>query len=180
MSNKIILYIAVSEDGFIADKDGGVDWLPHPEEDSKDDFDEIGYKALLARIKYIFMGSRSYEQILGFGEWAWTDKITYVFTKNKSFPRKPNIHYADQSIADFMNDFVKVNDGNIWLLGGAELAKSFSNHNLIDEIVLTVIPVQLKKGIKLEVPLDNFTFYQTKQCCGNLKQHYYLKNDEKT
>ena len=76
----------------------------------------------------------------------------------------------------FMSDFGKNNCGDIWLLGGAELAKSFSNHGLIDEIVLTVIPVQLKEGIKLEVPLDDFTLHQTKQCYGNLQQHVYLKH----
>ncbi len=87
-SNNIILCIAVSEDDFIASKDGGVDWLPHLEKESKNDLDEVGYKALLSRIKYIFIGSRSYDQILGFGDWAWSDKITYVCIKSKSFPKK--------------------------------------------------------------------------------------------
>ncbi len=178
MNNKIILYIAISEDGFIADKDGGVDWLPHPDEALDSDYDEVGYNTLLLRIKYIFMGSRSYDQILGFGDWAWSDKITYVFTKSNSFPKKNNIHYVDKSLTEFMMNFGKSNDGDIWLLGGAELAKSFSKCNMIDEVILTVIPVQLKEGIKLEVLLDEFTLHETKTCHGNLKQHHYLKSSQ--
>jgi dihydrofolate reductase len=42
--NKIILYIATSKDGFIADKNGGVDWLPHPKNDH--DLETVGYKDL--------------------------------------------------------------------------------------------------------------------------------------
>ena len=75
--NKVILYIATSLDGFIADKEGGVDWLPHETEDPKD---LVGFKALLNRISVIVMGSKSYKQILTFGQWAWPDKQTYVFT----------------------------------------------------------------------------------------------------
>ncbi len=67
--NKIILYVATSQDGFIADKDGGVGWLPHPSEDNVDK-DEFGFKALMDRIAIIIMGSKSYQQILGFGDWA--------------------------------------------------------------------------------------------------------------
>ena len=78
--SKIILYIATSLDGFIADVDGGVDWLPHPD----DPEDICGYKALMKRIDTIVMGSCSYEQILTFGKWAWPDKQTYVFVADQS------------------------------------------------------------------------------------------------
>jgi dihydrofolate reductase len=60
--NKIILYIATSQDGFIADKNGGVDWLPQPKDDAE--LEAVGYKDLIARIDTILMGSRSFEQIL--------------------------------------------------------------------------------------------------------------------
>lgn len=59
--NKIILYIATSLDGFIADINGGVDWLPHPKDDAE--LEAVGYKSLMSRIDTILMGSRSYKQI---------------------------------------------------------------------------------------------------------------------
>ena len=64
--NKIILYIATLLDGFIADNNGGVDWLSHQKDDSE--FEAVCYKSLMSRIDIILMESRSYKQILGFGE----------------------------------------------------------------------------------------------------------------
>lgn len=86
---KIILYIVTSLDGFIADKDGGVDWLP--QEDPQDIF---GYETLLSRISTIVMGSRSYKQILTFGEWAWADKQTYVFTSQDLTTARSDITFV--------------------------------------------------------------------------------------
>jgi len=172
--SKIILYIAMSEDGFIADKEGGVDWLPHPSDDN-----DMGYKALLARIKYIFMGSRSYKQILGFGDWAWPDKMTYVFTSKKSFSEKNNILFINENIVDFMGSFALGNsDDDIWLLGGAELVKSFAKLKLIDECIITVIPTNLHEGIKLEIPLDDFSLLETKDCGEGIYQRVFLKKSE--
>ncbi len=73
---KVILYIATSLDGFIADENGDVDWLPHP----SDENDEFGHRSFMKRISIIIMGSRSYQQILSFGDWTWGNKTTYVFT----------------------------------------------------------------------------------------------------
>jgi dihydrofolate reductase len=76
--NKIILFIAASQDGFIADKNGGVDWLPHPKDDYE--LEAVGYKVLMQRIDTIVMGRKSFKQIMGFGDWAWADKHSYVFS----------------------------------------------------------------------------------------------------
>src|SRR6478736_1811293 len=74
---KTILYIATSQDGFIADKDGGVGWLdPYNNIEGED----CGYHGFYESIDGIIMGSRSYEQIVGFGEWIWPGKPAYVFT----------------------------------------------------------------------------------------------------
>ena len=78
--SKVILYIATSQDGFIADKDGDVNWLSQPEDDS--DLEVVGYKNLMQRIDTIIMGSNSYKQILGFGNWACVDKkLMYLLLK---------------------------------------------------------------------------------------------------
>ena len=49
--------------------------VPHPKDDH--DLETVGYKALMERIDTILMGSNSYKQILGFGNWGWPDKQTY-------------------------------------------------------------------------------------------------------
>lgn len=66
--SKVILYIATSADGFIADDSGGIDWLPQPT--SSVDLETVGYNRLIERIDTIVMGSRSYEQIMTFGAWV--------------------------------------------------------------------------------------------------------------
>ena len=170
---KVILYIATSQDGFIADKNGGIDWLPHPD-DVSDASDEFGFQALMQQISTIVMGSRSYEQILGFGDWEWNDKMSYVFTSRPLLTDNPKIAFVHQSAKDFMTTFNDQNkDKNIWLLGGAELITSFAKDKLIDECVVTVIPKLLEEGIKLDLPYQDFCLMKTKECSDGMVQHFY-------
>lgn len=116
--NKIILYIATSLDGFIADINGGVDWLPHPKDDAE--LEAVGYKDLMEPIDTILMGIRSYKQILGFGEWGWLNKHTYVFTSWQLQNDKPYISITHDSQLEFMTKLKdRKSDKDIWLLGGA-------------------------------------------------------------
>lgn len=116
--NKIIFYIATSLDGFIADINGGVDWLPQPKDDAE--LEAVGYKNLMSRIDTILMGSRSYKQILSFGDWGWPDKKTYVFTSKQLEIDKPYISITHDSPLEFMAKLKESkSDKDIWLLGGA-------------------------------------------------------------
>jgi len=166
--SKIILYIATSQDGFIADKDGGVAWLPHPE----DDTDVVGYGALIKRTSSIVMGSRSYQQILGFGDWAWSNKTTYVFTSQALTTTRPDIFFVHEGIKEFMN---KTHKGDIWLLGGAELVKSFAQDGLIEECIITIVPTVLGEGIPLELPYEDFDLVETKTVLEDIVQKKYLR-----
>ena len=167
---KVILYIATSLDGFIADKNGGVDWLPHPNGET----DEFGFKDLMKRVSIILMGRRSYQQILGFGDWAWGDKTTYVFTSQPLTTDRSDILFVDEDVKLFMEKLKSQGQNQeIWLLGGAELVKSFAKEKLIDECTITVIPTNLGEGIKLELPCEDFTLQETKQCSLGILQHHY-------
>lgn len=162
----IILYIATSADGFIADKNGGVDWLPQAEGSN---LSEFGYEDLMARISTIIMGSKSYNQILSFGDWAWKDKHTYVLTSQSLTSDAPYISFINTAPKDLKLD------KDAWLLGGTKLAKSFAKEKLIDEIILTVIPVYLHEGIKLDLPWEDFTLSNEKLCSGGLIQKFYKR-----
>lgn len=172
--NKVILYIATSMDGFIADKDGGIDWLPTAE-----DADDIcGYKALMKRVSIIIMGSKSYKQILGFGDWAWKDKHTYVFSSKPHKTEYSNIEFIRSDPKTFMDDLnVKKPNQDIWLLGGAELIKSFAVEKLIDECIITLIPKYLNDGIKLELPIGEFDLISEKLCMDSIIQKTYKRKD---
>lgn len=171
--SKVILYIATSVDGFIADQDGGVDWLPHPD----DPEDTMGFKALLDRTSTIVMGSRSYRQILGFGEWAWPDKQTYVFTRQSLPAACPNVFFTQDAPKAFMENVRRKQiKGDIWLLGGAQLAQSFAKEGLIDECIITEIPMKLGKGIELGILLADFVLKEERLCMDGIVQKIYLKN----
>ena len=156
--NKIILYIATSFDGFIARLNGGVDWLPHPKDDAE--LEAVGYKDLMERIDTILMGSRSYKQILSFGDWGWPDKHTYVFTSGQLEIDKPYISITQDSPLEFMASLKeRKSDKDIWLLGGAQLAQSFAQEGLINEPILTIIPKVLGEGIPLGLIFEKFDLH---------------------
>lgn len=169
--NKVILYIATSLDGFIADSKGDVDWLPTPQSDN--DLEVVGYNNLMRRIDTIVMGSSSYEQIINFGEWGWPSKQTYVFTGRSLTNEVPYIHFTKDSPKDFMQELKS--DKDIWLLGGAKLAQSFAKEDLIDEVVVTIVPQTLGSGIPLGVSLENFSLVEEKSLIDGMIQKVYLR-----
>ena len=172
--NKIILYIATSLDGFIADINGGVDWLPHPKDDTE--LEAVGFKSLMSRIDTILMGSRSYKQILSFGDWGWPDKQSYVFTCKPLESEQPHITITHDSPRQFMQKMQDLrSDKDIWLLGGAALAKSFAQDGLIDKIILTIIPKILGDGIPLGLTFESFVLASERSLMDGMAQKVYLR-----
>jgi len=143
MTTKTTLYIATSIDGFIARKNGSVDWLDKfnsPKED-------YGYNKFLKSIDTIIMGSTSYEQILTFGEFPYKNKTCYVFT-SRNLTEDNNVQFIKQSPKQFIKKHQK-QAKNIWLLGGSNLANQFLKNNLIDKLIIFIMPTILGEGIRL-------------------------------
>ena len=142
---KVILYIAMSLDGYIAKEDGSVDWLEDTGEDT-----EGTYLEFYGSIDTIIMGRKTYDQILTFGEWVYKGKDTYVLTSDITrVPEKPNIEFRNDEIEDLTTELKQKSGSNIWLLGGAGIINTFLEKNLIDEYRIAVIPVILGAGIPL-------------------------------
>ena len=174
--NKIILYIATSQDGFIADKNGGVDWLPQPKDDVE--LEAVGYKDLMSRIDSILMGSSSYKQIIGFGDWAWTNNQAYIFTSKPLNSEQPYITATHDSPVQFVAKMKDRKSGkDLWLLGGASLAQSFAKEGLIDEIILTIVPQILSDGIPLGLNFDDFECTEEKSLMDGMVQKFYLRKE---
>ena len=136
---KIILYIASSLDGYIARENGDVDWLPINTDSGYDNF----YKS----IDTVIMGKKTYDQILTFGDYPYKGKKSYVFTRNDSLTKDENVEFVS-NVEEFSRNLVS-SKGNIWLVGGSELFSAFLEHKLVDEIILSIIPTVLGKGIPL-------------------------------
>ncbi|MDH3834934.1 MAG: dihydrofolate reductase family protein [Nitrosopumilus sp.] len=137
---KIILYIASSLDGYVARENGDVDWLPENV--------ESGYNEFYKTIDTVVMGKTTYDQVLTFGEYPYKDKKSYVFTRNSNKKKDENVEFVSD-VDKFVKDILPKLDETIWLVGGGQIISSFVNHGMIDEIILSIIPVVLGNGIPL-------------------------------
>jgi len=139
----IIYQVAVSLDGYIADVDGGVDWLP------EGDSDDYGYQEFYSGVVALVMGRRTYDQAIGFDQWLFTGKPIYVFTTNPPEDNPHDVRFVQSDPADFVRDVASQYGGMVWLLGGANLAEQFRRDGLIDEYMLHVMPTILGRGVPL-------------------------------
>ncbi len=142
---EVILYIATSLDGYIARADGSVDWLSMVNNQETD----YGYADFYARIDAIAMGSRTYEQVLDFDEWPYADKRVFVFTHRSLEAITESVTFTAQSPDEFVKELDFAGVHTLWLAGGGDLIASFLEHRLIDEYILSIIPVVLGDGIPL-------------------------------
>ncbi len=140
---KIVYYVAASLDGYIADADGGVGWLP------EGDPDDYGYSDFYAGVDALVMGRRTYDQVLTFGEWPYAGKPTYVFTSNPPADNPHGVEFVGASPTEFAQSVAARYSGAVWLVGGANLAEQFRSAGLIDEYLVFVIPVILGRGVPL-------------------------------
>ena len=138
---KIILYIASSLDGYIAKKNGGVDWLAEG--------DISGYDEFYKTIDTVVMGKTTYNQVLTFGKYPYKDKKSYVFTRSNNDRTKDGNTEFVSSVDKFIKDILPNLKENIWLVGGGQIISSFLNHGILDEIILSIIPIVLGNGISL-------------------------------
>jgi len=145
-NKKIILYISMSVDGFIAKENGSVDFLD-PYNESGDDY---GYKEFYDSVGTIVMGNNTYKQFGGTKEFEeyYKGKPIFVFSRETK-GEKGNITFVSGDVREFVENLDPKNDKNIWLLGGASMVNEFLKQNLIDELIITIIPVLLGDGISL-------------------------------
>jgi dihydrofolate reductase len=154
---RLILYIATSLDGHIADEDGGVGWLERFEAGEED----YGYGALLERVGTAIMGGRTYRQVLGFGPWPYASLTTYVVTRQPLLdPPAPSIRSFHGDVGRLLNRLREESDQDTWLVGGADLVSQFVNRQLIDEYILFVMPLFLGRGIPLFRDLQTGTLLE--------------------
>jgi dihydrofolate reductase len=163
---KVLVYIASSLDGYIARENGKIDWLPTNTDSGYDEF----YKS----IDTVIMGKKTYDQILTFGEYPYKEKKSFVFSRDNSLTKDENVEFAS-NVEEFTRKFISSSKGNIWLVGGSELFSAFLQHKLVNEIILSVIPIVLGKGISLfqninqEIKLE---LMKTTKYSGLVELHY--------
>lgn len=132
----VVLHIAASLDGFIATEDDGLDWLPAP-----DETEDFGMRAFMATVDTVLMGRRTWEITREFEEQPFADMDLRVLSR------------STHDAVELTHELKALDGGVIWLIGGGLLNASLLSANLVDEVVVTTIPVMLEQGIPLYGPL---------------------------
>ena len=149
---KVILYIAQSLDGFIAQADDDISWLSVVERENED----YGYEAFIKTVDTVFMGRRTYEKVLSFDmDFHHKDRKCYVLSRSKS-GQNANVTFYSGELSALINR-LKAEPGpskHIFVDGGAEVVKAFREEGLIDEYVISIIPIMLGRGIRLFKDID--------------------------
>lgn len=177
-----IVFIAVSDDGFIATKDGGVDWLmdiPNP------DNSDFGFSEFMESIDALVMGRKTFEKVLSFDcDWPYSKKVFVL--SNTLNAVDPSLGSKAEVIKGDIKEIVKkLNQQGFERLyiDGGKTIQSFLKENLIDEMIISKIPKTLGEGIPLfensnhesKFKLDSTKIYSN----GIVKYHYIksLKSD---
>ncbi|WP_337019843.1 dihydrofolate reductase family protein [Oceanobacillus massiliensis] len=144
-SRNMVLFIAISLDGYIAAEDDSLEWLF--EVDGEGD---NGYSDFYETVDTIILGKRTYDWIMNHqeGEFPYKDKECFVFTRS-SFDETEDVKFVHEDIVEFTDNLKKKKGKNIWLVGGSDLLQSFLKENMIDEFIITVAPTLIGKGIPL-------------------------------
>ena len=143
--SRVIMYVATSLDGFIA-TNGSVDWLPNVSNSN----DDCGYKLFYDKIGTTLMGRKTYEQILTFDvPFPYPDTINYVFTRQRGKESTKYVKFINQGIIEFVKQLKKEATKDIWIIGGSEINTLLFKAQLIDKIILSIIPVAIGQGISL-------------------------------
>lgn len=155
---KAVLFIAMSLDGYIADRGGNVDWLGG--QDSGVENMDV-YSEFVRDIDTILMGWNTYHQVttrLSPAEWVYADFTTYVVTHHRMNSTE-QIRFTGEDPAGLLRRLKSEGGKDIWICGGANLAQQCMRAGLIDQYYISVIPTLLGSGIRLfqdmetEIPL---------------------------
>jgi len=147
---KITIHMVSSLDGYIAKKDNSVSWF-----ETSDNYEngvaisEQDQEAFLKTIDCYVMGSRTYEHAFELSKsygWAYGDVPTIVLTSRKLPVERQNIETYSGDLNKLVDERLRPNYKNVWLVGGAKLAKDFIRLNLADEIRQTILPILLGEG----------------------------------
>ncbi|MGL5785242.1 MAG: dihydrofolate reductase family protein [Bacteroidales bacterium] len=145
---KVILYLAISLDGYIADENNGVSWIEGEDPDYTGD---VGYGAFISNIDTVILGWSTYNQIiteLSPDHWVYGGMNSYVIT-HKEMEDKEDISFWNKDLESLIHSLKDQEGKDIWICGGASIANQLMKLNLLDEYQLTIAPTLLGNGVKL-------------------------------
>ncbi|QVL31496.1 dihydrofolate reductase family protein [Telmatocola sphagniphila] len=164
-NSRITIHMVASLDGFIARKDGRVDWLETPDEfPGGSSLDPEFVDQFLKSIDCYVLGSHTYESALKFEEqglgWPYGDKPTFVLSSRRLRRNRDTVNFYSGDLTRFVQEQLRPQFRSIWFVGGGSVCAECIRLGLADEIRYSTVPILIGEGIsffsKLErdVPLD--------------------------
>jgi dihydrofolate reductase len=138
---KLVLYSAASLDGYIAGPNHEIDWLF-----SGGDY---GYVAFYNSIDTTISGYNTYKLALTFGSFPYPDKTNYVLSSHHLHEEKTPVEFISENPVGFIKSLKEKPGKAIWLVGGGQINTLMLNAHLIDEMIISIHPIILGKGIAL-------------------------------
>jgi dihydrofolate reductase len=154
---KTSVYIATSLDGFIARENGDLDWLPGSDGSESESSDEdYGFRTFMDSVDVLVMGRNTYEKVLSFGQWPYGSKRVVILSSKltqvaDNLPKTVEVRSA--SPIELVKALRESRAGHIYIDGGKTI-QGFLNAGLIEEIIITRIPILIGRGIPLFGPLN--------------------------
>lgn len=159
-TNKV--FIATSLDGYIADSKGGIDWLEtFPEINQVD----TGYHSFMADVDALLMGRGTFEKVCSFDiDWPYEKPVFVLSNSLMGIPEKfqGKVELVSGNLSEVLAQIHQKGFGRLYIDGGKTI-QSFLKEDLIDEMVITVIPVLLGGGIPLFGPLSKPLVFECKK-----------------
>ncbi|WP_010251209.1 dihydrofolate reductase family protein [Myroides injenensis] len=169
---QVILYISCSIDGYIAQVNDDLSFLNIVAQEGED----YGYNSFISSVDTVILGKRTYDWVTkATGEYHHLDKESYVIT-HRELPKEGNVHFYNGDISELIMSLKKKQGANIFCDGGAQIVHALLNERLIDEVIISFIPILLGGGIKLfneGFPLQNLKLLSSKNYPSGLVQLHY-------
>lgn len=177
-TRKVFLYIGMSLDGFIARQDDDISWLSIADKEGED----YGYAAFTADIDTYIVGRKTYDVVMKLtGSFPQAEQFDcYVLTRT---PRETEgkVKFYSGDLVELISDLRSKPGKHIYCDGGAEIVQLFMKNKLIDEYIITILPIILGDGKRLfkgEVPEIPLKLISVKSFDTGLVQHRYVVKDE--
>jgi len=158
-SSVVTVHMAASLDGFIARKDGSVDWLKTVDRfEGGATMDPASVEAFLHTIDCYVMGSRTYETALGFEAqglgWSYGDKPTFVLTRRELPRTRDTVEFCSGDLTHLVNSRFRPTFRSIWFVGGGMVSSECLRLGLADEVRYSILPILIGGGIPFFEKLD--------------------------
>lgn len=157
--SRVTIHMVASLDGFIARRDGRVDWLEISDKFEGGDTMTPEFVAkFLKTIDCYVMGSRTYETALDFEAkglgWSYGDKPTFVLTSRELRKTRDSVQFYSGELAPLVNERLKPHFRSIWFVGGGEVSGECLRLGLADEVRYSIMPILIGDGIAFFDGLD--------------------------